>query len=266
MRLLDEWAYRGNHSWYDQQLRTLAVNELPAEKWSYAGKNDYGILRNYISYTFQKLSEEHSQAESDSKKDYIYEDEKQACFNTGLFDKNWQQIYFYCIPNNRIQPWKFKAFYNSYTIKFTGIPANAVNKLRRPNYFSDPQLLVFDVNLPITPQWNHIIDDSENFIRIPKIIRDIGVDVCRSVIDGEINRAKKRIEANYKTAVPQWYRGRIQLLAPLYLTNKDIPDLALALSLSDDRSQYYGHTCLTMEMAYNNARLIARPESFWLQP
>lgn len=27
----------------------------------------------------------------------------------------------------------------------------------------------------------------------------------------------------------------------------------------------YGHTCLTTEMAYNNARLIARPDSYWLE-
>lgn len=27
---------------------------------------------------------------------------------------------------------------------------------------------------------------------------------------------------------------------------------------------YQGHTCLTLDMAYNNARLIAKPESNWL--
>ena len=66
--------------------------------------------------------------------------------------------------------------------------------------------------------------------------------------------------------MPQLYRGKIQLLAPLYLTNPNNPDLALVLSLSDDKTVYYGHTCLTIEMAYNNARLIARPDSYWLQP
>lgn len=38
------------------------------------------------------------------------------------------------------------------------------------------------------------------------------------------------------------------------------------ISLSEDKTVYYGHTCLTTEMAYNNARLIARPDSYWLQP
>ena len=29
---------------------------------------------------------------------------------------------------------------------------------------------------------------------------------------------------------------------------------------------YTGHTCLTLDMAYNNARLIACPNSEWLTP
>ena len=96
-------------------------------------------------------------------------------------------------------------------------------------------------------------------------MRSNGKDFCQNLIAGAIESVKKRIEANYKTIVPQLYKGRIQLLAPLYLTNPDTADLALVLSLSDDGSVYYGHTCLSIEMAYNNARLIARPDSYWLQ-
>jgi len=146
------------------------------------------------------------------------------------------------------------------------MPANAVSELKRPNYFDEPNLLVYNTNLDITPQWDHIIRDEENFNRIPQQFRDQGVDICRMIINGAIDQAKKRIQANYHTAVPQWYKGQIQLLVPLYMSNDKIPDLALVLSLSDDRSQYYGHTCLTLEMAYNNARLITKPESYWLIP
>ena len=138
--------------------------------------------------------------------------------------------------------------------------------MRRANYFQDPSALIFDVNLDIIPQWDHIIFDEENFGRIPETLRMQGREYCQSLMDGCINSVKKRIEANYKTVVPQFYRGRIQLLAPLYLTNPDTPDLALVLSLSNDKTVYFGHTCLTTEMAYNNARLIARPDSYWLHP
>jgi hypothetical protein len=42
-------------------------------------------------------------------------------------------------------------------------------------------------------------------------------------------------------------------------------DLALVVSSVEDRA-YRGHTVLTLEMAYTNARLVARPDSDWLVP
>lgn len=266
--ILNDWAYRGTFSFYDNKLITLARNELPPEKWDYPGDSNCPILRSYLTYTFEKLWNEREEADEFHKNTYIYEDALQSCFNTGLLDKDWQPIYYYCEPNNRpdLQRWKFVGFYNSYTIKYTPMPSQAINGLSRPNYFKDPGKLIFDVNLPIVPQWPHILDEPENFLRIPKQVRENGRIFCMNIIDGAIKNAKSRIEANYKTAVPQWYRGQIQLLVPLYLTNMNTPDVALVLSLSDDKTQYFGHTCLTIDMAYNNARLIAKPESYWLNP
>ena len=252
---------------YEPQLRRLS-EQLSPEKWSFEGKEDYGILRQYILYTFDKLKCDQDQADEHKKMEYIYEGTDKACFHTGLFDKNWQPIYFCCEVNNkgRRTKWKFSSFCNSYTISYTGIPANAAVALRRADYFADPSALIYNTHLQIFPQWNHILDDEKNYLRIPSELRELGKDVCRNVINGAIEKAKIRIDANYHTAVPQWYQGRIQLLVPLYLTNEVKPDLALVLSLSDDKSQYWGHTCLTTEMAYSNARLIAKPESFWLHP
>ena len=39
-------------------------------------------------------------------------------------------------------------------------------------------------------------------------------------------------------------------------------DVAIAVTKKDNC--YQGHTCLTLDMAYNNARLIAKPENNWL--
>ena len=58
----------------------------------------------------------------------------------------------------------------------------------------------------------------------------------------------------------QFYDGRIQLLLPLCLTG-DKPGLALTIQRED--GFYSARTCLTLDMAYNNARLICRPESSW---
>lgn len=40
------------------------------------------------------------------------------------------------------------------------------------------------------------------------------------------------------------------------------PDLAMTLSIMD--GYYLGNTCLTLEMAYLNARLLSRPVAGWL--
>ncbi len=68
-------------------------------------------------------------------------DDKVGCFNTGLYDKTWQPIYFYCIKNpiEGFQEWRFTAFYNSYTIKFTDIPTSVVSDLQRASYFANPR-------------------------------------------------------------------------------------------------------------------------------
>ena len=74
--------------------------------------------------------------------------------------------------------------------------------------------------------------------------------------------AKIRIKENYKSAVPQYFNGKIQFLIPISLGDPSVVDLSLAVG--KDGGIYTGHTCLTLDMAYNNARLIAKPESDWL--
>ena len=41
-------------------------------------------------------------------------------------------------------------------------------------------------------------------------------------------------------------------------------DCALALEADDSNASYIAHTILTLKMAYNDARLITRPDSDWL--
>ncbi|WP_409152634.1 DUF3825 domain-containing protein [Fretibacterium fastidiosum] len=50
------------------------------------------------------------------------------------------------------------------------------------------------------------------------------------------------------------------------MCSEDIPDLALVVSEHSTGNTCLGHTCLTLNMAYNDARLIARPDSTWLRP
>lgn len=132
----------------------------------------------------------------------------------------------------------------------------------RANYFEHPELLLFDWHCPINIQYSHILDDDKNRRRIPDDIlarKDI-----INTLNGSIDTMKKQLSCNYKLAIPQYFEGKIQLLLPLCLKTDNIPDIALTVTKKD--GYYQGHTCLTLDTAYNNARLIAKPESNWLNP
>lgn len=237
---------------YEKKIQNLSG--ICPEKWSFGSNSDNIILKNYIEHTFLKLQEE--------EREKILQEADYALFNTGLYTVYYEPIFAY-FTKNKIpdrQEWYLDGFYTSYQLGMMGV----VNLPQRANYFKVPSDLVFDTNCNIVPQYPHIFGDAENFLRIPKAVRESQNKTL--LFDGAIKRAKHMIDANYKTAVPQYYRGKIQLLIPICLVSESVPDLALVVSKNDMGNQYLGHTCLTLDMAYNNARLIARPDSAWLKP
>lgn len=240
------------HQW-DSKIEQLAVSS--PEKWSFEGFNDNSILKNYIEYTFLRLKEEGK----------VYEGDDHAIFNTGLYNIYDNPIYA-LFSLNRIpdrQKWFLNGFFNEYEVSAY---FNTISDFPlRANYFEDPSALVFDVNYKILLQYSHILQDRENVERFPMQFRTSGLPL-KNILDSSVDIAQKRISANYKTAVPQYHKGRIQLLIPLCVARSEEPYLALVVSKNENRRSYLGHTCLTLDMAYNNARLIARPDSLWLKP
>ena len=75
---LKEWAFLGNYEFFNGKLKLLATNELPPEKWSYAGKSDFGILRSYLYFTFEKLWQEREEADESEKLCFVFMDDKVA--------------------------------------------------------------------------------------------------------------------------------------------------------------------------------------------
>lgn len=229
--------FKVNWNKYTEQLSKLALEE----SWSNATYPNNGMLANYLVKTYDKLTSE--------KKIVIGQD--YALFNTGLFNRYFDPLY---------------AYQTGTDISFlTGYELSNIEILDRPeraNYFENPELLLFDWHYPIDIYYKHILDDNKNRNRLPKDF--LNSDNKINVINGALDTMKKRVSANYKLAIPQYYEGKIQLLLPLCLTSDDKPDVAIAVTKKNNC--YQGHTCITLDMAYNNARLIAKPESNWLHP
>ena len=249
MEIIDiyDYMYWGD---YNLQIQKLAEKAL-SEKWSFEDKNDNYILKNYLKYTFNKLQEEGKVIETDTY----------CVFDTGLFSHYYEPIYaygeLYKNPSENTAKWYFKGFKDTYELGSLDIEKFP----ERADYFSDPSRLVFNWHLTVNKNYKHILDDLNTSQRLPDSIKNS--DRPLETLKGVIDTAIQKVIANYKLAVPHYYQNKIQLLVPLCFGKDDNPDVALVLDLMKN-GYYQATTCLSMEMAYMDARLIAKPESNWL--
>ena len=107
---------------------------------------------------------------------------------------------------------------------------------------------------------SYILGDEENLSRIPAEIRE--AQNLPRLLETAVELARRKAVVEPSIVVPQGYQGRVQYLLPICLTDMEQPDLAMTLTIMD--GYYLGNTCLTLEMAYLNARLLSRPVAHWL--
>lgn len=84
-------------------------------------------------------------------------------------------------------------------------------------------------------------------------------------IEDAVSLALKRVEWNYKTAIPVYFptRNQCSLLLPLALIEENHIDLALVVERLTSGA-YQGQTVLPLNLAYINSRLVTRPDGDWL--
>lgn len=219
------------------------------EDWGEDGR----VLVNYIDFTYRRAAE--LMRRQGACGSYIVVDGEAACLDTGLFTSRFEEIYALFERNSRpdAQPWFLKGFYKASDTALAGIDVLP----ERVHYAENPADLVYDFHLAVRPNIDHILGDENNLLRVPEALRgSSNARLLRRVFEGAIAEAERKAAANYTIAVPQYYNGRIQLLLPLCLTG-DMPELAL--TIQREEGFYSARTCLTLEMAYNNARQICRP-------
>lgn len=295
-RALFDWAYISNMNSLLSKLADAALHEAWTFKKEDSDAHQYPILRSYLLYTFYRLKTEGKILEDREK--------GIAAFNTGLVDSTYEPIYACFSPSTIDAPWRFEAFCRAGTKQWGKLLVRAFNPLpQRAEYFHRKEDLLFDSSKPLQRDVDHILLDnmerlpeefleeelrgcsaaldcigeaSENedesarktiYDRLREIVRDDPRLKRRLInrLDDAIEVARKRVEWNFKTAVPAFYpaKNTMSLLLPLDLTDNECPDVALVVELVESGA-YMGQTILTMEMAYNNARLISRPDSDWL--
>ena len=295
---LEKWANITN---WNSMLSTLAATALP-EMWDFdsdgtSANETYPILKNYLTYTFYHLQLE--------DKVCMNEEAGFAAFNTGLVNELYEPLYAcFSKEGDQDASWSFTGFCRAGSRTLGKQLVRMFNPLpERAQYFSRKEDLLFDTDQPLELDSDHILLD--NISRLPvdflqdeldgnaesrEIVNELAecTDVMRrhelfgelkeviadnprllrrlmNRLDDAVEVALKRVEWNFKTAVPAFFprRNSMSLLLPLDLTEDDAPDIALVCEHTESNA-YLGQTILTMRMAYKNARLICRPDSDWL--
>jgi hypothetical protein len=196
--------------------------------------------------------------------------------------------------------WVLVAF-STESDRYWGIQlGNHFNPLpKRTNYFTSAEEMYYDTNQkePALSDNHIIIDNIERFpidfleqhigtifdikyiFKLPVFEREKEIDLIkaylikndrivmsmRNRLKDSIEVAVKRIQWNFKTAIPLYYvkENNMSLLIPLALIDDNRVDIALVVSKMK-AGGYRGMTILTLEQAYTSARLVSRPDSDWL--
>ena len=259
---LFEFAYVPD--WYGQ-LEELEGLVLP-EPWKFKRpsvemKNqDTPILERYIHTIFRKQSIDFNSAKDEAEAArYFHVENECACFHTGLYTDRYKAVYGFFDRNKRrasMLDWYFRGFCDEISPRLKYIEPLP----ERPHYHAAQESTSFNPDWPVRVKVEHILGDEENMERIPyKIRRAKNLPL---LLETAVELARRKAVIEPGIVVPQGYQGRVQYLLPVYLTNMKKPDLAMTLSAMD--GYYLGHTCLTLEMSYLNARVISRPLAPWL--
>lgn len=303
---LTQWANISNNKY--SALADLALKE----RWHYGTDEtdqDYPILRNYLNYTFKRLSYEGKILVAI---DYENRDDEYAAFNTGLVDRKYDDIFALFKKNTRYDDGRYW-----YLLDFVVAGEDAGKTLtrlfnplpERADYFENKiENMLYDTKTgDLSCDYTHFI--TERTSRIPRELLEencppeifeidgLNLDkvssptishyqrnayfrkLGKAILDNRrafnrlknrfedaVNLALKRVEWNYKTAIPTYdsRRNRGSLLLPLALLEDDHVDLALVVTRYPSGS-YQGETILPMSYAYSNSRLVSRPDSDWLR-
>ena len=291
---IEDWAFLRDINSFLNQLADMSLKE----NWSYMNGlpkfPNHPILWSYVKYTFCRLQHQNRIAYS--------MDKEYAAFNTGLVDYRYMPIIALFKRNfpGKKSEWVFYDFVIPGEGNGKKLNQLFESEVMAATYTENPSELVYDVNLGMPYiDYDHIIVSRAE--RLPyELLRQSGIrnfelknaDLMTTkeeklayyaalknaikndsgayrylvnCMESAIKLAIKRVRWNYKNAVPMFYpkENRMCLLLPLCLVDDNREDLALVVKKTP-ANEYEGATIISLDCAYTDARVVARPNSEWL--
>lgn len=302
-RALQEFAYLGYWEAFLEELANLALPESWEFEDADLGagpqleRRRYPILKSYITSYFYRVKREGKICVA---KDGAFAAFNSGLVNRRYddiylcFEPNDQ-------PDRC--PWRFVGFCAQGVGRLGKQLVNLFNPLPQPAAFFDrKEDLLFDLDADLIINYDHVLVDNIGRLPVAFIREGLRTDdtalalldelqmadddrraelydevrerleadpvafrYLRTRLDYAVELARKRVRWNYKTAIPMYYprANTMSLLLPLCLMDESVADAALVVELMDS-GNYQGQTVLTMRMAYQDARLVCRPDSDWL--
>ncbi|SKA82467.1 DUF3825 domain-containing protein [Desulfobaculum bizertense] len=246
--LMYEYAYFTDRNTWWQDL----ADKAEPEPWDYVAYPDQkGMLKSYLMYTFERLVHERKIVWSSNAG-------RISAFNTGLLSRDYQQPIYGVFERTNRQP-MFKGWFQDGHPILSPLPYSPL----MADYTEDLKEFSMDTSKDFKINAHHIFEDNQH--RIIDIFPGGAATIPLNVmIEGTISYLKRRIERNPRFPIPQLYHNKVQYLLPFQM-NREMPP-QMVLIFDDDGNSYTARTCITLDMAYANARLLMSQQDSWLDP
>ena len=250
------FAWCGSAEFFNGKLEQLAEMAEP-EIWSFCDDSEISILKKYIFKTFERCNMENKILYSKAG--------SFCCTNTGLLTPKGKDIVMLFAENNHElaqSRWVFEDFVaiqdRDYIETFDGVPELA-------KYTDNVEELFFNPEYDIEVNYDHIIDD--NWGRIKDVIR-LPKESAELILIGALEKAKMKAKRNMRLVIPQYYNDKIGFLLPIEIPpiyeGKRSEYLVLAVERTPF-AKYRANTIMSVEAAYEKARLLMKIEDNWLR-
>lgn len=259
-------AFKRRKNLYDDIYNRLLIKE----NWRISHKNRLGF---YLKAIFEKVEYEQKNTSGNIGNGYILSNDRTKCLvNTGLMDVYNNDIYVIDKTNSE------KDFHRKEIVIVSskaalvdfGFNRQDIKVMPGPiKFYNDKSSLIFsgtidEFDLEDDYRLNHIINERRS--RFPEEYANVPSDIICDKIKSAIHKAIKISSRDYKYIVPMYNlkTNKIQYLMPLHLDRSidEAPELTIVIG---ERNEFWCvYTILNTDDAYDNARLLCRPDNTWL--
>lgn len=231
-------------------------------------------LHRYIRALLEKVKYEQEMTDEISGNGYTLSRDRSKCvINTGLIDTYNNDIYIIDLTNKEknVLNKKLTLYVSKSNLVELGFNKEDIAKLPKAiKFYKNKSELVFnadidDFDLEATNRLYHIIQERRD--RFPDNYRDTNCDIICDKIKIAVSKAIRMSERDYRYVVPMFNikENKIQYLMPLHLDKSLDEPPELVVVIGEYNGFYNIYTILTIDDAYDNARLLCRPDQSWLR-